>query len=140
MPGVLAARIAKLPGLHTLGVFLLVLRRRVVAVFTIATLQRNDFSHDFSLFPPGSVDRPCCFYSASRKIQGPNVFPSNQYQVVSVFSLIQNPHALFVFLESMEQNWRRLSIDSDISQCTSTFMTENHYEILVFDFHSRYAA
>jgi hypothetical protein len=46
VPGVLAARIAKLPGLHTLGVLLLVLRRRVVAVFAIAALQRNDFSHD----------------------------------------------------------------------------------------------
>jgi hypothetical protein len=46
VPGVLAARIAKLPGLHALGVLLLVLRRRVVAVFAIAALQRNDFSHD----------------------------------------------------------------------------------------------
>jgi hypothetical protein len=46
VPGVLAARIAKLPGLHTFRVFLLVLRRRVVAVFAIAALQRNDFSHD----------------------------------------------------------------------------------------------
>jgi hypothetical protein len=44
--GVLAARIAKLPGFHTLGVLLLVLGRRVVAVFAIAALQRNDFSHD----------------------------------------------------------------------------------------------
>jgi hypothetical protein len=46
VPGVLAARIAKLPCLHAFGVLLLVLGRRVVAVFAIAALQRNDFSHD----------------------------------------------------------------------------------------------
>jgi hypothetical protein len=46
VPGVLAARIAKLPSLDALGVLLLVLGRRVVAVFAIAALQRNDFSHD----------------------------------------------------------------------------------------------
>jgi hypothetical protein len=52
--GVLAARIAKLFRLDALGVLLLVLRRRVVAVFAIAALQRNDFSHDLipSLAPP----------------------------------------------------------------------------------------
>jgi hypothetical protein len=54
MPGVLAARIAKLSGLHALGVLLLVLGRRVVAVFAIAALQRNDFSHDLNfLLLPG---------------------------------------------------------------------------------------
>jgi hypothetical protein len=46
--GVLAARVAKLSRFHALGVFLLVLRRRVVAVFAIAALQRNDFSHDLN--------------------------------------------------------------------------------------------
>jgi hypothetical protein len=59
MPGVLAARIAKLSGLHAFGVFLLVLGRRVVAVFAIAALQRNDFSHDlnFLLLPrPRSLE------------------------------------------------------------------------------------
>jgi hypothetical protein len=54
VPGVLAARIAKLPSFDALGVLLLVLRRRVVAVFAIAALQRNDFSHD--LIP--SFDQP----------------------------------------------------------------------------------
>jgi hypothetical protein len=43
---VLAARIAKLLRLHALGVLLFVLRRRVVAVFAIPALQRNDFPHD----------------------------------------------------------------------------------------------
>jgi hypothetical protein len=43
--GVLAARIAKLFRLHALGVLLLILRRRVVAVFAIAALQRDDLSH-----------------------------------------------------------------------------------------------
>src|SRR5450755_2692940 len=42
----LAARIAELPRLHPLRMLSLVLRRRVVAVFAIAALQRNDFSHD----------------------------------------------------------------------------------------------
>src|SRR6202035_4219687 len=50
MPGVLAARIAKLSGLHALGVLPLVLGRRVVAVFAIAALPRNDFSHDLISF------------------------------------------------------------------------------------------
>jgi hypothetical protein len=50
VPGVLAARIAKLPGLHAFGVLLLVLGGRVVAVFAIAALQRNDFSHNLVSF------------------------------------------------------------------------------------------
>jgi hypothetical protein len=41
----LAARIAKLLGLQAFGVLLLVLCRRVVTVFTIPALQRNDFPH-----------------------------------------------------------------------------------------------
>jgi hypothetical protein len=45
-----AARVAKLLRFHPLGVLLLVLRRRIVAVFAIAALQRNDFTH-FLLFP-----------------------------------------------------------------------------------------
>jgi hypothetical protein len=54
VPGVFAARVAKLPSLDALRVLLLVLGRRVVAVFAIAALQRNDFSHDLipSLAPP----------------------------------------------------------------------------------------
>jgi hypothetical protein len=48
---VLAARIAKLLGLQTVGVLLLVFRRRVVAVFAIPALQRNGFPHALSLFP-----------------------------------------------------------------------------------------
>jgi hypothetical protein len=46
VPGVLAARIAKLPSFDAFGMLLLVLGRRVVTVFAIAALQRNDFSHD----------------------------------------------------------------------------------------------
>jgi hypothetical protein len=47
----LAARVAKLFGFQTLAVFLLVLRRRVIAVLAIATLQRNGFTHDSDPFP-----------------------------------------------------------------------------------------
>jgi hypothetical protein len=43
--GLLAARIAKLLGLQTLGMFLFVFCRRVVTVFAIPALQRNDFPH-----------------------------------------------------------------------------------------------
>jgi hypothetical protein len=50
MRGVLAARPAKLLGLHTFGVLLFVFRRCVVAIFAIAALQRNDFPHDLDLF------------------------------------------------------------------------------------------
>jgi hypothetical protein len=54
MRRVLAARIAKLFGLHAIGVLPFILRRRVVAVFAIAALQRDDFSHDLnSLLNPG---------------------------------------------------------------------------------------
>src|SRR5580704_5038977 len=49
--GMFAARIAKLLRLHAFGVLLLVLRRRVVAVLAIRTLQRDDFSHDLIPFP-----------------------------------------------------------------------------------------
>jgi hypothetical protein len=41
----LAARVAELLRFHPLGVFLLVLRRCVVAVLAIPALQRNDFAH-----------------------------------------------------------------------------------------------
>jgi len=50
---VLAARVAKLFRLQSLGVFLLVFRRRVVAVLAIAALQRNGFPH-FAL--PSELD------------------------------------------------------------------------------------
>jgi hypothetical protein len=43
----LPAGVAKLLGLQPLGMLLFVLRRGVVAVFTIPTLQCNDFAHDF---------------------------------------------------------------------------------------------
>src|SRR4029077_16084581 len=48
---VLAARVAKLFGLQTVGVLLLVFRRRVVAVFAIPALQRNGFPHNFVSLP-----------------------------------------------------------------------------------------
>jgi hypothetical protein len=47
---VLAARIAKLLGLQALGVLLFIFCRCVVAIFAIATLQRNDFPHESILF------------------------------------------------------------------------------------------
>jgi hypothetical protein len=47
---VLAARIAKFLGLHAIGVLLLVFCRCVVAIFAIATLQRDDFPHELILF------------------------------------------------------------------------------------------
>jgi hypothetical protein len=50
VPGMLAARIAKLPRLQAVGVLLLVFGRCVVAVFAIAALQRNDFPHELILF------------------------------------------------------------------------------------------
>ena len=46
MRRMLPARIAKLSRLHAFRVLLLILRRRVVAVFAIPALQRNDFPHD----------------------------------------------------------------------------------------------
>jgi hypothetical protein len=42
---VLAARITKFPGLQPVLVLLAVLGSRVVAVFTIAALQGNNFAH-----------------------------------------------------------------------------------------------
>jgi hypothetical protein len=42
----LPARIAKLLRFHPFGMLLLILRSRVVAVFAIAALQRNDFAHE----------------------------------------------------------------------------------------------
>jgi hypothetical protein len=42
---VLAARIAKLLRLHPVGVLLPILGGRVVPVFAIVALQRDDFSH-----------------------------------------------------------------------------------------------
>jgi hypothetical protein len=49
MRRLLAARIAKLFRLHTLGMLLFVLGRRVVAVFAFAALQSNDLAHGLFL-------------------------------------------------------------------------------------------
>jgi hypothetical protein len=43
--GLLAARVAELPGFQTLGVLLFVFRCGVVAILAVTTLQRNDFPH-----------------------------------------------------------------------------------------------
>src|SRR5579864_1108394 len=48
---VLAARVAKLFRLQTVGVLLLVLRRRIVAVLAIPALQRNGFPHTLVSLP-----------------------------------------------------------------------------------------
>jgi hypothetical protein len=45
MVGMLAASTAKLSGLQTFGVLLLVLGRGVVAILALTTLQCNDFAH-----------------------------------------------------------------------------------------------
>jgi hypothetical protein len=50
----LAARIAELLRLHTLGMLLFILRRRVVTVLAIRALQRDDFSHDLIPLCSGS--------------------------------------------------------------------------------------
>src|SRR5215475_2221543 len=50
MRSVLAARVAKLLCLQPVRVLLLIFCRCVVAIFAIATLQRNDFPHDLILF------------------------------------------------------------------------------------------
>jgi hypothetical protein len=42
---VLAAGTAKLSGLHTFGVLLLVFRGGVIAILAFTTLQSNDFAH-----------------------------------------------------------------------------------------------
>jgi hypothetical protein len=47
----LAAGVAKLFCFQSLAVLLFVLRRRVIAVLAIATLQRNGFTHDSDPFP-----------------------------------------------------------------------------------------
>jgi hypothetical protein len=45
MSRVLAARLAKLFRFHPVGVFLPILGGRVVPVFAIVALQRDDFAH-----------------------------------------------------------------------------------------------
>jgi hypothetical protein len=75
MPGVLAARIAKLPGLHPVGMLLLILGGRVVAVLAIPALQRDDFPHDISvLFLSSKTHRPC---PPNEKINRQNIFPAD---------------------------------------------------------------
>jgi len=73
--GMFAARIAKLLRLHAFGVFLLVLRRCVVAVLAISALQRDDFPHD--LIP---------FYSLGVRLAGlkPSAYIPGNYSMISV--------------------------------------------------------
>src|SRR3981081_1877831 len=49
VPGVLAARIAKLLRFHPVGMLLPIFGGRVIPIFAIVALQRNDFAHSFSL-------------------------------------------------------------------------------------------
>ena len=121
----LAARIAKLPGLHAFGVLLFVLRRRVVAVFAIAALQRNDFSHDFLSSPARFSESALLLslrLSQDLKPESAAIEPIADGLRLLVDS---EPTRLFISLESMEQNWRRRRIDSKISQRASTFMAKN---------------
>jgi hypothetical protein len=46
VPGVLPARIAELFGFHPVGMLLLIFGRRIIPVFAIIALQRDDFAHD----------------------------------------------------------------------------------------------
>ncbi len=71
MRRVLAARIAKLFRLQTLGVLLLVFCRRVVAVLTIPALQRNGFPH-FAL--PSELD--LLFESLQHRLSPPRCSPT----------------------------------------------------------------
>ena len=77
----LPARIAKLPRLHPLGVFFLVLRRRVVAVLAIPALQRNNLAH--RLLP--LVHRACRHRLAHTYVHRQDIFPPNQEDMRSVF-------------------------------------------------------
>jgi len=89
MPGMLAARIAKLSGLHAFRVLLLVLGRRVVAVFAIAALQRDDFSHDlnFLLIAPPSISGGEKRYSMiSVTAPAPTVWPPSRMANRNPFS------------------------------------------------------
>src|ERR1700675_3899825 len=88
MPGVLAARIAKLSGFHAFGVLLLVLGRRVVAVFAIAALQRNDFSHDLipSLAPPSRCEGKKRYSIISTTAPAPTVWPPSRIAKRKPFS------------------------------------------------------
>jgi hypothetical protein len=55
---VLPAALAELRELETAGGRLLVLRRRVVALFAIRTLEGNDFTHSSILTDFGGISRP----------------------------------------------------------------------------------
>src|SRR4029077_14352657 len=88
VPRVLAARIAELPGLYAFGMLLLVLSRRVVAVFAIAALQRNDFSHGSVSFScPALVSRGENRYSMiSVTAPAPTVCPPSRIASRNPFS------------------------------------------------------
>jgi hypothetical protein len=53
---VLAARIAKLLRFHPVGMFLPILGGRVIPVFAIVALQRDDFSHGCSVLIDQSLN------------------------------------------------------------------------------------
>src|SRR5262249_39294044 len=84
--GVLAARPAELLGLHAFGVLLFVFRRCVVAIFAIATLQRDDFPHDsFSLFPEIFSPKPN-YSMTSVTAPAPTVWPPSRIAKRNPFS------------------------------------------------------
>jgi hypothetical protein len=60
MSGLLAAGVAKFPGLQPLGMLLFVLRSGVIAILAVTTLQRNDFPHFSNPFQksPDRLGRP----------------------------------------------------------------------------------
>jgi hypothetical protein len=102
MTRVLAARLAKFLRFQTVGMFLPILGSRVIPVFAIVALQRYDFAHRPILW-----FHPNRFYFGSRQINCENKFPSDQKNMILIFSFHSNPKPQLIRLLNEEKyQWR----------------------------------
>jgi len=86
MRSVLTAGIAKLLGLQTIRMLLLVFCRRVVAVLTVPALQRNDFPHHPSPFFKTFCLTPENYSMISVTAPAPTVWPPSRIANRNPFS------------------------------------------------------
>jgi hypothetical protein len=104
VPGVLAARLAEFLRLQPVGVFLAILGGRVVPVFAIVALQRNDFAHrQRSLWLHANSSD-----FSGLKINCENELPTNKEYVISILPPNSNPKPKVIRLLYKNKYERRI--------------------------------
>jgi hypothetical protein len=110
---VLAARIAKLPRLHPVGMFLPIFGGRVIPVLAIVALQRDDFAHRFSVLI-NPINPAFSSNFAPTDVNRQNVGPSNENHMLPVFEVHTNPETVLARFLNIEA---KAACVQDIDSC-----------------------